>query len=143
MTPFYFYNLPGIFDVMLEVTDSDGCTNALVKEDLVTVAAFQGLRGELDERSSQLAGSPKLQGLAFPNPFVDELNAVFKVAVAGTYQLELVDAFGRVLLRELTYLDNQPTAWQLQLTDRVLPSGLYFLRLSGQGERAVIKLIKQ
>jgi len=143
MSPFYFYNLPGTFDVMLEVVDADGCSDQQIKTEWITVDAYDGLQDdELEGRSGQIEGSRQITGSVFPNPFSNHLTGVFKVDKAGNYRLQLLDAYGKTIVEEQAFLDEQVQNWNLNFTGNFIPSGIYFLSIQGEGERAMVKLIK-
>jgi PKD repeat protein len=144
--PYYFYNMAGVYDASLEITDGDGCSNRLVKEDWIEVVPFDGLVGkgseETEIRAGQLAGSRHIEGQAFPNPFGDELSIVLKVAKAGRYRMALTDAYGREVWGTEALLDTRTYNWHLQLAKQQLGPGLYVLRIAGEEEQAVLKLVK-
>jgi PKD repeat protein len=142
MEPFYFYNLPGMFDVSLEVTDADGCTNNEMMPDLVEVMPYQGFGPGLDERSSQLQGSSEVSGTVFPVPFRATLTAVLTAAQKGRYTISLADALGRTLIQEQLEIGPEPRSWQLNNLG-YLPSGMYYLRIQGQGQQTITKIVKQ
>lgn len=141
--PYYFYNLPGTFDVSLEVTDSAGCVGYQMEESLVSVSVWDGVGGGLDERGTPLVGSRDIDGRVFPNPFRSFINATLKVEQPGLYQLELLDAYGKQLLRRELILSEQVENIRFNLNGVSLPAGLYYLRLQGQNGGAVVKLIRQ
>ena len=144
--PFYFYNMEGAYDASLEVTDEDGCSNRLVKEGWIEVQPFAGLQedeeDEAEIRGGQLAGSRHIEGQAFPNPFAEELTVVLKVAKAGRYRMSLTDAYGREVWGTEATLDTRTYNWGLNLAKQQLGPGLYLLRIAGEGEQAVLKLVK-
>ncbi len=140
--PFYFYNLPGQFDVSLEVTDTDGCSNNEMVPGLIEVLPYEGFRPGLDERSSQLKGSNSMAGTVFPVPFRSALTAVLSTDRKGIYQISLADALGRRLLTEPVEIGPEPRSWNLTALD-ALPAGLYYLRVEGQGQYAISKIVKQ
>lgn len=144
--PFYFYNMQGTYDASLEITDEDGCSNRLVKEGWVEVQPFAGLQEEGEDeaeiRAGLLTGSRQIEGQAFPNPLADELTIVLKVAKAGRYRLSLSDAYGREVWGSEASLDTRTYNWALNLSKQQLGPGLYLLRIAGEGEQAVLKLVK-
>lgn len=142
MEPFYFYNLPGMFDVSLEVTDPDGCTNNEMMPDLVEVMPYQGFGPGLDERSSQMQGSSDVRGTVFPVPFRSTLTAVLTAQHKGQYAISLADALGRTLTTEQLEIGPEPRSWQLNNLD-ALPSGMYYLRIQGHGQQTITKIVKQ
>ncbi|MEQ8704665.1 MAG: PKD domain-containing protein [Phaeodactylibacter sp.] len=142
MEPFYFYNLPGMFDVSLEVTDTDGCTNNEMAPEFVEVLPYQGFGPGLDERSSQLQGSSEMSGTVFPVPFRSSLTAVLVAKEENQYSISLADAFGRTLFQEQLEIGPNPRSWQLSDVSH-LPAGVYYLRIQGQGQHAITKIVKQ
>jgi PKD repeat protein len=143
MTPYYFYNLPGTFDVTLEVVDADGCSNELIKTDWLTVTPYQGLiDDELEGRAGNMEGSADISGKVFPNPFTNQLSAIFKLSSPGWYQLELLDSYGRPVVQDQILATQHVQSWQLDLLDKHIPPGLYFLRISGANTQAMAKLLK-
>ncbi|NRA48972.1 MAG: PKD domain-containing protein, partial [Phaeodactylibacter sp.] len=142
MEPFYFYNLPGMFDVALEVTDADGCTNNEMAPEFVEVLPYQGFGPDLDERSSQLQGSDDMAGRVFPVPFRSSITAVLTAKTKDQYLISLADAFGRTLIQQQLELGPDPRSWQLNDID-YLPSGIYYLRIQGEGQHAITKIVKQ
>ncbi|MEZ4847871.1 MAG: PQQ-dependent sugar dehydrogenase [Bacteroidia bacterium] len=63
----------------------------------------------------------------YPNPWTDVLNIDFEVQNYQTYQLEIVDLQGRVLLKIPQLIKNS-----VQLNRGDIPAGLYLIRLSGE-----------
>ena len=144
MEPYYFYNLVGTFDVSLTVTDDDGCQNTLMKEDFVTVSAYQGLAPEeLEERSQNEQADSRIAGIAFPNPFGDVVTLVLKLENKGWYQLRLSDMLGRPVWVSSAYFRDNVEQLQMNFTETGLQDGLYLLSVEGEnGEKAIFKLLK-
>mgnify|MGYP006266254877 FL=1 len=141
--PYYFYNLPGTFDVSLEVTDTAGCSAYAMEPALISVSAWDGFQEELEERGASLQGSAQIDGHVFPNPFRTFITAALSVEQPGRYQLELLDTYGKQLLSRELSLGGQVENLRLNLRGTALPPGMYYLRLRGQSGGAMVKLIKQ
>jgi len=144
--PFYFYNVMGVFDVSLEITDEDGCTNLITKNDYITVRRMPGLT---EEETEEREGNTSLQinGIqlaAFPNPFTTNLTAVVKVATPGNYRLTLVDLLGRTHWNQTLVLDaNVVQSLDLGTQLPGLANGMYFLRIENDTVHTIYKLFKQ
>ena len=143
MLPYYFYNLPGTFDVSLEVVDAEGCTDELVKTSWITVEAYNPFNDEDVEERKMLSGSNGIDGRLYPNPFSDHFTAVLRVEQEGWYAVELIDALGRTLVQDRLYLDKEVANWTLDSRAASLQAGTYYFRIYGEGEVAIAKLIKQ
>jgi len=143
--PFYFYNVEGTFDVSLEITDEDGCTNTITKEDYIAVRMMNLTEEEVEIRNGNTSVQPEgIQIACFPNPFTTTLTAVVKVEKAGNYRFTLTDMLGRTHWANEMELDTnavQPIELGVQLPN--LNTGMYFLRIENGIVNTIYKLMKQ
>ncbi|MGV9011297.1 MAG: T9SS type A sorting domain-containing protein [Flavobacteriales bacterium] len=111
--------LPGISYYRLAQTDYDGTT---VRSDMVAVR-MSGSRPEL---------------LLIPNPANDEVELVISLSGPEPWRITLVDQTGRPVLMAIKATDKG-----YRLDVRSLPSGMYALRIEGNGliwtERLVVR----
>ena len=144
MTPYYFYNKAGTYDVSLEVTDEDGCKNTVLKESFVNVirlGAGEPIAGMPDEVVVFGASPSDLSAAAYPNPFRDNIWIRFESDHPQTVVLDLVDALGKVVVHQELDLDAGITAHRLQVNNGELTPGLYFLQWRAGAQRKSISLI--
>ena len=80
----------------------------------------------------------------FPNPFSDDLQVNYTITEKTEVSLTLVDVLGReiLLLVEKNQLAGQHQL-ELDVSKLQLSKGLYFLRLSANEKRAIIKIIRE
>ncbi|MBK8706470.1 MAG: PKD domain-containing protein [Saprospiraceae bacterium] len=134
--PAHVYQTAGMYSVTLEVRDSNGCTNSLMRPNLVHV--------ELSTASSE-PGMPKMELQAHPNPFAGMLNVTIQAPVDGKYSLRLLDNQGKTLWRRQVDLTAGKTDIPLTENELSIAPGSYFMQLNAVGkeeERIVIPLIK-
>ena len=78
----------------------------------------------------------------FPNPATDNVTMNYNLAVAGQASIDVLDITGR-LIKEV-YQGNKSTGPQNQIIDLSdLVSGIYFVRLSLNGEQVVRRVVVQ
>ncbi len=78
---------------------------------------------------------------AYPNPAKDKLNLVVNTSKQIDLTIELVDAVGKVILKQNTSFDKVKTEQQINMTS-VAP-GIYFVKLSTKdGSFQTLKLVK-
>lgn len=145
--PFYFYNMEGTYDVSLEITDANGCTNTITKEDYIKVNKMN-LRGDDTEvRDSASNNAMRIAGIqvaCFPNPFTNNLTAVVRVQSAGNYRFTITDLLGRTHWTNQLYLDEnsvQPIELGTYLDGA--NTGIYLLRIENGKVNTIHKIIKQ
>ena len=80
----------------------------------------------------------------FPNPFSDNLQVNYTITEKTEVSLTLVDVLGReiLLLVEKNQLAGQHQL-ELDVSKLQLSKGLYFLRLSANEKRAIVKIIRE
>jgi hypothetical protein len=80
----------------------------------------------------------------FPNPFSDDLQVNYTITEKTEVSLTLVDVLGReiLLLVEKNQLAGQHQL-ELDVSKLQLSKGLYFLRLSANEKRAIVKIIRE
>ncbi|MBL7791419.1 MAG: PKD domain-containing protein [Saprospiraceae bacterium] len=134
--PAHVYQTAGMYSVTLEVRDSNGCMNSLMRPNLVHV--------ELSTASSE-PGLPKMELQAHPNPFAGMLNVTIQAPADGKYSLRLLDNQGKTLWRRQVDLTAGKTDIPLTENELSIAPGSYFMQLNAVGkeeERIVIPLIK-
>ena len=139
VAPNYFYNLVGVFDVSLTITDEFGCSNTLTKNGFMVVNELPGLQLDPEERASE---EEDLEAMAFPNPYFEGLNLVLKVEYPGDYQLNISSVTGKS--KVLGQYEFPAGTIELTLNPNELPeeSGIQFLSITGPQSSTVLKLIK-
>ncbi len=150
--PYYFYNMPGVYDVRLTVTDPDGCEGTVIKTEYINVEKMEeppGFTGGGEEE-----GSPELQSNArndrvqpipakvFPNPFVTELTVLFKAEIEDTYTLELTDMLGRVIWLQDMELSGGLVMQQIPVDELGMTNGLYLLQIRNGVQQTTLKVLK-
>ncbi len=80
----------------------------------------------------------------FPNPFSDDLQVNYTITEKTEVSLTLVDVLGReiLLLVEQNQLAGQHQL-EIDVSKLQLSKGLYFLRLSANEKRAIVKIIRE
>ena len=130
--PYYFYEDAGSFDVELQVTDTEGCSNSFTRSDYIQVALQTGLN-VLPDGKAFLS--------AFPNPFIDELKLMMNIPKGGAYQLELFNVIGERVWEESMELTAGIHALNIDLGKQALSNGLYNLILTNaKGEKISLSL---
>lgn len=77
----------------------------------------------------------------YPNPFISDYKVTYTAANEGTGSIEMLDMFGKVVAQQtITFLSGSNTASMLELSE--LSSGIYFVRLTIEGESQIFKLLK-
>lgn len=80
---------------------------------------------------------------AYPNPFISTLNVEMEVKTAQVYLFHLYNEAGQLVLAESRELETGQQNFQLDLVQRHLPEGAYFLRISDDaGEIRTKRLVK-
>lgn len=79
----------------------------------------------------------------YPNPFVYTLNVEMEVLTPETFQFQLHNGGGQLVYAERMELPTGRQTLQLDLAQRHLPEGTYFLRISNaKGEMLTKQLVK-
>ena len=78
-----------------------------------------------------------------PNPATDRISFALEVENVGLYRIELVNVIGETVYVNNVNLANGSHNFTIELTNATgqLPSGNYFLRVSGNGETAVHNVV--
>ncbi|MCX8054227.1 MAG: T9SS type A sorting domain-containing protein, partial [Ignavibacteria bacterium] len=78
-----------------------------------------------------------------PNPATDRISFVLDVENAGLYRVELVNVIGETVYVNNVNLNTGSHNFMIELSNATgqLPSGNYFLRVSGNGETAVHNVV--
>ncbi|MTI30497.1 T9SS type A sorting domain-containing protein, partial [Xanthovirga aplysinae] len=121
----------GVYNLTLEAVHEKG------ERSVVTSFAVVGSESNLlKERESNIVLEPP-----FPNPIRRKTTLKFHLREAGTYQLQIYDMAGRLVktweAREYQTGSHQ-TEWHVQQN---LTKGVYFIELSGNGQKATQKCI--
>ncbi len=138
--PFYFYNLTGIFDVALEVTDTEGCRSRLEKPAFIQVVAPGN---GLQPGPGSWIRTEGLTATIFPNPFDREVMLIWKVNLAGPYTIRVFDLAGSLLYDQEWFLEAGPAQRELNLEHVAPAPGIYLLEISGPGTQSTFKLLKK
>lgn len=77
---------------------------------------------------------------AYPNPFSYSLQVGIASEIAGTIQVTVADAQGRVAIEQTIVSEGRYST--LELSTQQLATGVYFLRVTGGGVNSTTKLIK-
>ncbi|RAK64063.1 hypothetical protein DLM85_19155 [Hymenobacter edaphi] len=94
-------------------------------------------------RTVQFEQVIKLALAAWPNPLSgQELTLEVLSPAAGATELVLLDAVGRVVLRQTADLRAGAQRLSLHLSEQ-LPAGAYLLRLTSAGQTGTVRLVKQ
>ncbi|MBI5914985.1 MAG: carboxypeptidase-like regulatory domain-containing protein [Bacteroidetes bacterium] len=79
----------------------------------------------------------------YPNPFISTLNVEMEVSTPQPYLFHLYNEGGQLVFAESRELEAGLQTFQLDLVQRHLPEGIYFLRISdGAGEVRTKRLVK-
>ncbi len=79
----------------------------------------------------------------YPNPFVSTINVEMEVLTPEPFQFQLHNGSGQLVFAETMELPTGLQTLQLDLVQRHLPEGAYFLRISnGKGEVRTNQLVK-
>ncbi len=134
--------LTGVYVFQLTVVDNTGAW-AVDQVTVTVLPAGQGFSTSMsspDIISNQASLAPPLGLNVYPNPFVSNINITITGGVAGTYQLKLVDASGKVVLVSSGTKTSGNAIQTLNASS--LPNGIYFLTVIQNNTTAVTKLIK-
>ncbi len=126
--PIHFYLQTGVFTVTLYATDANGCPDSVSRTISIVMAG-------LDQPASAWDAA------VFPNP--SDRSAVVGLAGpwSGKVEASVVGMDGRVLLaREFP---DAADGGRLELSTGELPSGSYFVRISGRSATVVKRLVVQ
>ncbi|WP_210515445.1 M43 family zinc metalloprotease [Hymenobacter terricola] len=97
-----------------------------------------GLASALAGRSGSSAATPML---VFPNPLTAETAVQFTLAAAGPVELRLTDVLGRTVLSLPTKTYSAgPQTLPLTNAGRALPAGIYFVRVTLNGQAFTSKV---
>lgn len=150
ISPYYFYNVPGSFDVMLTVTDEDGCSSTVVRESYMVVEKMEspGLVSEEEEISVELrtfeGGTEtldrKIDVKAFPNPFKDQLSVIFKVDQLGDYTINVMDILGQTLWQTEIDATDGVVVQEIPTEKIALKNGLYFIQVTNGVNQKTISI---
>ncbi|MES2654782.1 MAG: T9SS type A sorting domain-containing protein [Bacteroidota bacterium] len=77
----------------------------------------------------------------YPNPFVSQVTVSFNAATQSTAVIEILDIQGKVVATKTANTVNGANTVEVNNTDN-LQAGIYFARLTLNGESQVIKLVK-
>ena len=113
------------------VTDDDGATDS----DEMTLTVKEA------PNATPLASNTRVS--AYPNTFRDRVNVEIKEATAESYHLSVYDALGRIYHQE--HMTAEP--WEdkvkaIDLSNRGMGAGAYFVSVSSSDYRKVIRVVK-
>jgi hypothetical protein len=77
----------------------------------------------------------------FPNPYSTDYSLSFTATNNGNASIEMVDLQGRVVASQEATIASGPNTLSMKETTN-LKSGIYFVRLTINGETQIIKLVK-
>jgi hypothetical protein len=85
----------------------------------------------------------KKQGIvqAYPNPVKNNLNLILDLATGKTNTLTVVDLAGKILLQKTVQGTNGNQTTTLNVSN--LAKGTYFVKLAGEGDKKLVKFIKE
>lgn len=100
---------------------------------------YRLVKTEMDEPEATFIGTIT----AFPNPFISTLTLEMEVKTPQPYLFHLYNEAGQLVFAVSRDLEAGPQNFQLDLVQRHLPEGAYFLRISdGAGEVRTKRLMK-
>ena len=100
-----------------------------------------GIEG--DAADKEILTSNEVKITAYPNPFIATLSLEMEVKTAQPYLFHLYNEAGQLVFAESRELEAGPQSFQLDLAQRHLPEGTYFLRISDDaGEVRTKRLVK-
>lgn len=80
----------------------------------------------------------------YPSPFEEELTVEFPSFATGSFQIKVLDLFGKATMNNSVIQKNNLNTLNHRLTTQHLPSGVYFIVIMGSsGEQALIKVMKE
>lgn len=124
--PTHTYTQPGDYEVYLNATNSNGCSDAKMQS--VTVVNFPVSTTAVDVLNQAIQ--------VYPNPTNDMLNIAFANDFQP-YNLTLVNAVGQLMMTQKKVSTNK-----LQLNLSNYPKGIYFLQLEIGSQKVVKKVVR-
>jgi hypothetical protein len=91
-----------------------------------------------------LRRTPEVTGLVdkiFPNPFNSNINIIFNKPISENITVELYDLSGRKLY-ESTSIHNEMVL-QVDFAEAAIRPGAYLLKVTGENETKVFKVVKR
>ncbi len=123
VSPSYSYQSNGPFQVLLNVTDTNGCTNTSSPR----VISFNVNSGREVSKSYSFD--------VFPNPFRNNVTVAYTLSRGGNIEMKLFDMTGKVVAVLLQREENSGYhELNFSAAQYNLASGTYFLRLNLNGE---------
>lgn len=92
---------------------------------------------------ASLRPGQRLELLAWPNPFREQLSVQLDLPDAGQVRLQLINPLGQVIIEAQQYGQAGSNRLELDFAGQQLPQGVYFLQASGNGFAEQIRVIKQ
>ena len=115
--PMVTYNIPGIYDVSLTVSNATS-SNTFVQEDYITVDALSGLQEITVEGF-----------VVYPNPFDNFTNISLNIIEANNVSILVYNLMGKVVYESNEGFFNAGTH-KLTLNAENLENGIYFIKVS-------------
>jgi hypothetical protein len=91
---------------------------------------------------SKTTGKPFAVATVSPNPFVNVLNIDFNKPFTGNLSMRLLSIDGKELVAENRMLKNS-SGVTLNVDEKGLPSGIYFIQLITGEEKRILKVVKE
>ncbi|MEM7659077.1 MAG: PKD domain-containing protein, partial [Bacteroidota bacterium] len=127
-SPVHMYADTGVYEVSLQITGPEGCTDALIKTITVIPRPTAVDNWLIDEALT-----------VYPNPGTGLFQVVMPQAASGSLQLQVVNHMGQLVSR--TQIPANEGKQLLDLSDQA--AGVYLIRLIGEQQRYQTRLIKQ
>lgn len=124
----YTFDTAGTYLVTCVVTSSAKCSNVFSQEVEVKPISIAEIEGLFALK-------------AYPNPFIDRVTFAYSLRKKANVVLEIVDIHGRPVLPLVS--ENQTAgAYSYEVVPERLPSGMFLLRISIDGQMSYVNVIK-
>lgn len=126
VSPSHTYQSDGLYTVTLTATNECGTSTTSQMIEIITVA------------TEEVSSDHKIS--VSPNPARDIITLKLAGDYVGDYRIALINSIGQVLLQEKTTKSGPITEFQMDIRD--LPGGTYFVLVTSNMDRWVLKVIK-
>ncbi|MEM7657530.1 MAG: PKD domain-containing protein, partial [Bacteroidota bacterium] len=127
-SPVHMYADTGVYEVSLQITGPEGCTDAIVKTITVIPRPTAVDNWLIDEALT-----------IYPNPGTGLFQVVLPTSATGTLQLQVMNQMGQVMTR--MQLNSSESKQTIDLSDQA--AGVYLVQLLGEQQRYQARLLKQ
>ncbi|MEM7657529.1 MAG: S8 family serine peptidase [Bacteroidota bacterium] len=126
--PIHMYADTGVYEVSLQITGPEGCTDALIKTITVIPRPTAVDNWLIDEALT-----------VYPNPGTGLFQVVLPTSASGVLQLQVLNQMGQLVAQ--TQLNANETKQTIDLSDQA--AGVYLVQLIGEQQRYQARLLKQ